>query len=92
MSVCVFVVCARVSCSIAVKLAVVAEGTGSQVIAELTSFVLRLAESYPSISAFSIVDDGHFLIIAPIDFRLIVYCPQPNLNIIIPPANFYFSL
>ena len=38
---------ARVSCAISVKLAVVAEGTGGQVIAGLTSPVLWFAESYP---------------------------------------------
>ena len=63
--VCVFAITARVSCSVALKLAVVAGGIGGQVIAGLTSPVLRLAESYPSISAFSFADDGHFLIIVP---------------------------
>ena len=51
--VCVFAIRARVSCSIALKFAVAAGGTGGQVIAVLTSPVLRSAESYPSISAFS---------------------------------------
>ena len=57
----------RVSCA---KLAayVVAEGTGGQVIAGLTSPVLRFAESYPSIFALSLAVDSHFLIIDPIDF------------------------
>ena len=58
----------RVSCSIPVKLAVVAEGTGGQVIAGLTLPVLQLEESYPFISAFSFANDSHFLIIVPIDF------------------------
>ena len=52
-SVCVFAITARVSCSAALKLAVAAGGTGSQVIAGLSSPVLRFTESYPSISAFS---------------------------------------
>ena len=60
---------ARVSCSVALKLAVVAGGIGGQVIAGLTSPVLLSAESFPSISAFSFADDGHFLIIVTIDFR-----------------------
>ena len=67
--VCVFAIRARVSCSVALKLAVVAGGIGGQVIAGLTSPVLRLAESFPSISAFSFADDGHFLIVVTIDFR-----------------------
>ena len=58
--VCVFAITARVSCSVALKLAVVAGGTGGQAIAGLSSPVLRFAESYPSISAFSFADDGHF--------------------------------
>ena len=61
--VCVFAIRARVSCSVALKLAVISGGIGGQVIAGLTSLVLRLTESYPSISAFSFADDGHFLII-----------------------------
>ena len=61
--VCVFAITARVSCSVALKLAVVAGGTGGQVITGLTAPVLRLTESYPSISAFSFADDRHFLII-----------------------------
>ena len=69
--VCVFAIRARVSCSVALKLAVVAGGIGGQVIAGLTSLVLRLTESYPSISAFSFADDGHFLIIVTIDFRFL---------------------
>ena len=71
MCVCVFAIRARVSCSVALKLAVVAGGIGGQVIAGLTSLVLRLTESYPSISAFSFADDGHFLIIVTIDFRFL---------------------
>ena len=69
-----FAITACVSPSIALKLAVVAGDTGGQVIAGLTSPVLRFAESYPCISAFSFADDGHFLIIVPDDFRLL-----PNL-------------
>ena len=53
------------------KFAVVAGGIGGQVIAGLTSPVLRLVENYPSISAFSFADDGHFLIIVPLDFRFL---------------------
>ena len=49
----------------------VARGTGGQVIAGLMAAVLQSAESYLSISAFSFADDGHFLIIVPIDFRLL---------------------
>ena len=64
-----FVIHVSVSCSIALKLAVVARGAGGQVIVGLTSPILWLAESYPSISAFSFADDGHFLIIDPTDFR-----------------------
>ena len=71
MSVCVFAITARVSCSIPLKLAVVAEGAGGQVIAGLTSPVLLSAERYPSISAFSFVDEGHFLIIVSLDFRFL---------------------
>ena len=48
----------------------VAEGTGGQVIVGLTPLVLQLEESYPSISAFSFVNDSHFLIIVSIDFRV----------------------
>ena len=68
---CVFAITARVPCSIVLKLAVVAGGIGCQVIAGLTSPVVRFAESYRSISAFSFGDDGHFLIIVPVDFRLL---------------------
>ena len=68
--VCVFAVRARVSCSIVLKLAAVAGGIGCQVIAGLTSPVLRFIESYLFISAFSFMDDSHFLIIVSIDFRL----------------------
>ena len=68
--VCVFAICARVSCSVTI-IAVVAEGIGGQVIAGLTAPVLRFAESYPSISAFSFADAGHFLIIVLIDFQFI---------------------
>ena len=59
----------HVSCSVAVKLAVAAEGTGGQVIAGLSSLVLRFTENYSSISGFSFADNGHFLIIVLIDFR-----------------------
>ena len=69
---CVFAITARVSCSFALKFAVVAGGTGGQVIAGLGSPVLQFAESYPSISAFSFADGGHFLIIIPIDFQLLL--------------------
>ena len=69
--VCVFAICARVSCSIVIKLAVVAGGIGCQVIAGFTASVLRFAESYPSISAFSFADDRHFLITVPVDFWLL---------------------
>ena len=68
MCVCVFAITARVSCSIALKLAVVAGSARGQVIAGLMSPVLLSAESYPSISAFSFADDGHFLIIVSLDF------------------------
>ena len=68
MCVCVFVIRAHVSCSIILKLA---GGAGGQVIAGFMSPVLRSAESYPSISAFSFTDDGHFLIIVPVDFRVL---------------------
>ena len=68
LTVSVFAICAHVSCSVTLKLAVVAEGTGGQVIAGLTSPFLQLAESYLSISAVSFTDDCHFLIIVPIDF------------------------
>ena len=69
--VCVFAITARVSCSVVFKLAVAAGGTGVQVIAGLSSPVLRFAESYPSISVFSFADDGHFLFIVTIDFRFL---------------------
>ena len=72
MCVCVFAISARLSCSVALKLAVVAGGMGGQVIAGLTSPALRFAESYPPISAFSFADDGHFLIIVRNDFRLLL--------------------
>ena len=65
---CVFAISARLSCSVAVKLAVAAGGVGFQIIAGLTAPVLRFAESYPSISAFSFANDRHFLIIVSIDF------------------------
>ena len=68
---CVFAIRVCVSCSIALKLAVVAGGIGGQVIAGLTAPVLGLAESYTSISAFSFVDDGHFLIIVLIHFQFL---------------------
>ena len=69
--VCVFATHARVSCSIAVKLAVVAGGTRGQVIAGVTPPVLWFAESYPFISAFSFANDRHFLIIVLIDFLIL---------------------
>ena len=53
LSVCVFAISAHVSCSVALKLAVVAGDTGGQIIAGLTLPVLQFTESYPSISAFS---------------------------------------
>ena len=89
---------ARVSCSIVVKLAVVAGGIGGQVIAGLTSPVLQFAESYPSMSVFSFTDDCHYLIIVFIDFRVLPdlircrYTSEFKL-IIIPPGDqlkFYF--
>ena len=43
---------ARISCSIAVKLAVVARGTEGQVIAGLTSPIMQFAESYLSLYTF----------------------------------------
>ena len=70
-SVCVFAITARVSCSVAIKLAVVAGGIGCQVIAGLTAPVLQFAESYPSISAFSFVDNSHFLYIVLINLRFL---------------------
>ena len=69
-SVCVFAIRMRVTCFVAVKLAVVAGGTGGQVIAGLMSPVFWFAESYLSISAFSFTDDRHFLIIVPVDFQV----------------------
>ena len=64
MSVHVFAMRARVSCSVAVA----AGGSGGQVIVELMAPVLRLEESYPNIFAFTFADELHFLIIVPIDF------------------------
>ena len=77
---CVFAIRVRVSCSIALKLTVVAGGIGGQVIARLTVPVLRFTESYPSISAFSSADDHHFLSIVPIDFRFLpdLICCRPT--------------
>ena len=49
---CVFAMRVHVSCSIAVKLAVVAGGIGGQVIVGLTSAVLLFVKSYLPISAF----------------------------------------
>ena len=72
--VCVSGICECISCSVTLKLAVVAEGTGGQVIAELVSPILQFAESYPFISTFTFMNDCHFLIIVPIDFRFL-----PNL-------------
>ena len=63
-----------VSCSTTLKLAVVAENIGGQVIAGLTTPVLRFAESYLSISAFSFSGNHHFLIIVPTNFQFL-----PNL-------------
>ena len=78
LSVCMFAI--RVPCSVALKLAVVAGGIGCQAIAGLTAPVLRLAESYSSIFAFSLAYNRHILIIIRIDFRyspdLIRYCPM----------------
>ena len=62
---------ARVSYSVALKLAVTAGRTGGQVIAGFMAAVLRSAESYPSISAFSFAHNRHFLIIVPIDFLVL---------------------
>ena len=42
----------RVSCSVTLKLAVVAGSAGGQVIAGLMTPILRFAETYPAISAF----------------------------------------
>ena len=62
--VCVFAIRARVSCSIALKLAVVSGGhRGSGYSGVHTPRLAVPTESYPSISAFSFADDGHFLII-----------------------------
>ena len=61
----------RVSCSIAFKLAVVAGGIGGQVIAGLAAPIMRFAESYPSTSAFSFMDNNHFPFTVPIDFRFL---------------------
>ena len=82
-----FTIRACVSCSVAVKLAVVAGGIGGQVTAALTSPILQFVESYLSISAFSFVDERHFLNIVLIDFRflpdLIRYCPTFEFKTII---------
>ena len=74
------------SCFIALKLAVVAGGTGGQVIAGLTVPILRFVESYPSISAF--MDARHFLIIIPVDFWLLsdLICCRPTFD------NHHFEL
>ena len=80
-----------VSCSIAVKLAVVAEATRGQVIAGLTSPILRFAESYPSISAFSCADNGHFLIIVLIDFQFIRHLIRCRLTFKFKPIIFILS-
>ena len=58
-SVCVSVICSRFSCSIVVKLTVVAGSTEDKVIAGLTSLVWRFTESYPSISSFSLYYDNY---------------------------------
>ena len=83
--VCVSGIRARISCSIAVKLAVVAGGGGGesggaegQVIAGLTSPVLRFAKSYRCISAMSFADQRPFQNIVPVDFRFLpdlIGCP-----------------
>ena len=64
-----FAIRARVSCSVALKLAVAAGGTGGQVIVGLTSPVLldRVIRPLPLSDA----NDRHFLIIVLIDFRFI---------------------
>ena len=69
MSVCVSGICTCVSCSIAIKRD---GGIRGQVIAVLTSPVLRFAESYSSISTFSFVDDHHFLVMVSIDFQFLL--------------------
>ena len=95
LSVCVFRIRARVTCSVTLKLAVVAGGTGVQVIAGLTVPVLQFAESYSSISAFSFAGGRHFLIIVPDDFRFLpdlISC-RPTFKfkpIIITPAIILF--
>ena len=53
-SVCVSAIHACVSCAIGVKLAVVDGGTRGQVLVVLPSPLLQFAESYTSISAFSL--------------------------------------
>ena len=88
---CVFAICTCVSCSIAIKLTVVAEGIGDQVIAELTSPILRFADSYPSISAFSCADNGHFLIIVLIDFQFIRHLIRCSLTFEFKPIIFILS-
>ena len=83
----------RVSHANGTKLAVVAEGTGDQVLAGLTSPILWFAESYPSISIFSIAHDRHFLVIVPMDFWFLldlIRCRWSNLNIIITLAIVLF--
>ena len=88
-----FAIRARISCSVAVKFAVAAGGIRGQVIAGLTSPVVRFAESYPFISAFSFTDNCHFLIIVPIDFLqdLIGHRPtfefKPIIIILSPSRN-----
>ena len=69
LSVCVFAIRTSLSCSVTLKLAVVAGGIGGQVIAGFTVSVLQFVESYPFISAFSFADNGLFLIIVPNDLQ-----------------------
>ena len=69
-------------------------GHRGQVIAGLTAHVLRFAESYPSISAFSFVDDRHFLIIVPIMISVFARLDSLLLKfkfklIVITPAMYY---
>ena len=61
----------HVSCSIAVKLTVVARDTGGHVIAGLTLSVLLFTDSYPSSSTFLFAGDCHFLTIVPVDFEFL---------------------
>ena len=61
----------------------------------LTSPVLWFSESYPSISTFSFVNNCHYLIIVPIDFRFLLDLIGCRLTveikpIIIAPTNILF--